>query len=112
MHDRGSRMKKVLLIVSIVILFVIFAVALYSNYTETRVKEYLGFIPSTIASFTRTEVKNFELDRVIKKSPIELIILVKWDNNAAYISIQNWLTKSNVIEIRVFDNENNIKIYK
>jgi hypothetical protein len=104
-------LKKNLLIVSIVILFAILAVVVYSNYTETRLKRDLSLIQITIGNFTETEVKNFELDRVIKKSLKELIILVKWDNNSAFISIENWLTHGEVIEIRIFDNKHIIKIY-
>jgi hypothetical protein len=104
-------LKKVLLIVSIVILFAILAVILYSNHTETRLKRELALIPITIANFTKAEVKNFELERIIMKSPKELIILVKWDSNSAFISIENWLTHGEVIDIRIFDNKHIIKIY-
>lgn len=114
MRDGGSKLKKVLLIVSIVILFAILTIVLYSNYTETRLKEYLSFIPSSIESFTGIEVENFKLDRFIKKSPNELIILVKWDNGSAFISIKDWLIprRHDEIEIRSFDNKHNFKIYE
>jgi hypothetical protein len=113
-HVGGSKLKRILLIVSSAILFVILAVVLSSNYTEKRLKEYLMYIPSSIESFTKLEVENFKLDRLIKKSPKELIILVKWDNNSAFISIKDWLLPRthDEIEIRVFSDKYQYKIYE
>jgi hypothetical protein len=107
-------LKKGFLIVSIGIIFIILSVALYSNHTETRLESYLSFIPSSIESFTGIEIKNFELDRIIKRSPKELIILVKWDNSSAFISIEDWLIprRHDKIEIRLFDNKHHIKFYE
>jgi hypothetical protein len=114
MHDGGSKLKKVLLIVIIVILLVILALELYSNYAESRVNEYLTHIPITIETFTGKEVKNLELDRVIKKSPKEIIILVKWESNSAFISIKDWMLRKahDEMEIRVFESKQGIKIYE
>jgi hypothetical protein len=107
-------LKKGFLILSIVIIFIILSVALYSNHTETRLESYLSFIPSSIESFTGIGIKNFELDRIIKSSPKELIILVNWDNGSAFISIEDWLIprRHDEIEIRMFNNKHYIKFYE
>ncbi|MDF2486969.1 MAG: hypothetical protein K0R46_3137 [Herbinix sp.] len=107
-------MRKGLLIISIVTIFIIFSATLYSKHTETRLETYLRFIPSSIENFTGIEIKNFELDRIIKRSPKELIILVKWDNNSAFVSIRDWLIPRlhDEIEIRMFDNKHQINFYE
>jgi hypothetical protein len=114
MHVGGNKLKRILLIAAIVTLLVILAVVLSSKYTEARLNEYLRYIPSSIESFTKLEVENFKFDRFIKKSPKELIILVKWDSKSAFISIKDWLLPRahDEIEIRVFDDKYQYKIYE
>lgn len=107
-------MKKAFAITIVVILLTITTIVLYSNYTDERLNEYLRYIPSSIETLTGVEVKNLELERVVKKSPEEIVILVKWDKSSAFVSIKDWLLPKahDEIEIRVFESKKSMKFYE
>lgn len=107
-------MKKILTTISIVILIAILIIALYSKYVEIRINEYMRFATFVLENTMGMQAKNLAIERVIKKSPKEIIILVKWNDNSAFISIKDWLLLRfhEEIEIRVFDSKKGIHFYE
>lgn len=107
-------MKKALVIISIVILITILTAALYSSLVEARLNEYMSLISYSLENTMGIQVKNLEIERVIKKSPQEIIILVKWSDNSAFISIKDWFLRRthDEMEIRIFDSKKAMKFYE
>lgn len=108
-NPREGIMKKKILISVIIMLMAISSVAFYSNYARKRVQYHVNIL-NTISN-GRTHpflLEGFagkvELQGVIKQSPGELIMLVKWGDEDAFVSIENWLGKhTGRMMVRVFE---------
>jgi hypothetical protein len=103
-------MKKKILIAMIVIIMATASIVLYSNYARARIQYHVNSLnisssrmPPSIREQYGLEGK-VELQRVIKQSPGELVMLVKWGDDTAFVSIENWLAKhTGRTQVRIFE---------
>jgi hypothetical protein len=87
----------------------------YIKYTDIKINEYVKYYHGdSLKNFFNGEVQGeAKLVRVIKRSPLELIIIIKWDNYRGYVTVRNWLTKAHDSgEISIFDKTKSIKFYE
>jgi hypothetical protein len=58
--------------------------------------------------------KDVQIEKIVKQIPFDLVFLIKWrDNEKAYASINNWMTKAHdTIEVHVVDKSKFIVIYE
>jgi hypothetical protein len=108
-------MNKKLLLIFITILLITVSYLVYIKYTDIKINEYLKYYHGdTLINFFNGEVQGeAKLVRVIKRSPLELIMIIKWDNARGYITVQNWLTKAHDSgEISIFDKNKSMKFYE
>ena len=101
----------------VIFIFVLLVVSLflgYKSYVENRIMKSLMSIERTIKVFNwADETDNVEIERVIRRSPKEIIMIVKWDEHRAYVSIENWLTKAgDKIVINMFDKDKGLIGYE
>lgn len=107
-------MKKRIFLLFVVIIFT-FSYVGYIKYTDVKIAQYIKAHNSVrLQNFFKGEIQGeAELVRVIKRSPHELIMIIKWDKHKAYVSIKNWLTKAHDNEeLYVFENSKSIKFYE
>lgn len=109
-------MKKKIIIIAIIFIAIISSVIAYRYYTGSQVKRYLNNLTqmskSTIFS-SRGLTGNIQLERIVKESPKELIMIVKWGDDEVYISIENWLTKEHdKIQICPFDKKKSMLFFE
>lgn len=106
--------KKISLILMVIILITAFYIG-YIKYTDVKIEEYLKYNNgNTLKGFFDGEIKGAaKVVRIVKRSPTELIMIIKWDNSKAYVIIENWLTRAHDSgEISVFDNTKSMRFYE
>lgn len=103
-------MKKKSLIAMIVIIMSAASIALYSNYAKARIQYHVNRLNIYSSRMPHPIMKQYglegkvELQRVIKQTPGELVMLVKWGEDDAFVSIENWLSKYiGRMQVRVFE---------
>lgn len=109
-------MKKKIAVIAIILIVIISSVIAYRHYTGSQVKMYLNSLTqmskSTIFS-SRGLTGNIKLERIVKESPKELIMIVKWGDDEVYISIENWLTRAHdKMQICPFDKKKSMLFYE
>lgn len=107
-------MKKRFLIAGIILILAVSAIVLYKNYMDKQIQNYVNWIsykiPPAIANGLTGKVT---VESIIKRSPTELVMLIKWGDDEAYVSIKNWLTRAHDnIKIRAFDKKKWITVYE
>lgn len=109
-------MKKKIAVIAIILIAIISSVIAYRNYTGLQVKRYLNTLTqmSKAKAFSGKGLTgNIQLERIVKESPKELIMIVKCGDDEAYISIENWLTGAHdKIQIYPFDKEKSMRFYE
>ena len=87
--------KKIIILVTLIIVAVLLIVS-FISYSSHKANEYTKNLTDVILTASgKPDIKeNVQLEKIIKRTPTNLVILVKWGNNErAYISIENWMTK-------------------
>lgn len=84
----------------------------YRNYGRTKANEYAKFLKNITSNMpARLDIKeDVQVEKIIKQTPTNLVMLIKWgDNEKAYISIKNWMTRAHDhIEIDAIDKQKGI----
>jgi hypothetical protein len=105
----GEFLKKKITIFSLLVIVSILLIVSYKNYGRTKANEYLKLLKSIpFMSLSKLDIKDdVQVEKIIKQTPTNLVILIKWgDNEKAYISIENWMTKAHDhIEIDAVDKQ-------
>lgn len=102
-------MRKKIITFSILITVTILLMLSYSSYCKHKANAYVKYLcPGLIG--TKDNVK---IEKIIKQTPTTLVILIKWGDNKAYLSIENWMTKAHdKITVDVVDKEKSFRAYE
>lgn len=85
---------------------------LYTNYKNEKLKQYIVFF-NNIPAYKNELTGSVKLENIIKESPKEVVMIVKWGDDDVYVKIENWFTKTHdIMEIRVFDKKKSYKLYE
>lgn len=85
----------------------------YNSYAKSMVRNYIYFLNSSTRAFSKLELRGeIQLEKIIKQSPSNLVILIKiGESNKGYVTIENWMTKAHdCMQIHVIDNAKTIII--
>lgn len=102
-----------ILLSSIIIIVIVLSVS-FISYGNHRAKKYVKRYSEDILKVSNSDDKtNVELDKIIKETPTNLILSVKWGNNEkAYISIKNWMVDApNHVTIDIVDKNKHIAAF-
>lgn len=89
-------MKKYLIFLISIILIFALIIVIIKNYEISRANDYASLAESIMKKEpARFDIKQgVKVDKIIKATPAELIILINWgENEKAYVSIKNWIMK-------------------
>jgi len=109
-------LKKKISILVLLIAVVGLLTVCYISYGRTKANEYVMLLKSiTKISNNKLDIKgDVKVEKIIKQTPTNLVVLIKWgDNEKAYMSIKNWMTKAHDhIELDVVDKEKSRIMYE
>lgn len=106
--------KKIAIFLSSIIIIAIVLSVSFISYGNYKAKKYVKRYSEDILKVSNSDAKtDVELDKIIKETPTNLIISVKWrDNEKAYISIKNWIVDApNHITIDIVDKNKHISVF-
>jgi hypothetical protein len=109
-------LKKKITLLSLLVIITSLLIVSYRSYGRTKANEYVNLLNSLPQSFpVKLDIKeDVHIVKIIKQTPTNLVMLIKWgDNEKAYISIKNWMTKvHDFIEVDAVDKEKSFVIYE
>jgi hypothetical protein len=109
-------LKKKITILSLLVVISLLLIVSYRSYGRTKANEYVNLLNSLPPNFpVKLDIKeDVHIVKIIKQTPTNLVMLIKWgDNEKAYISIKNWMTKvHDFIEVDAVDKEKSFVIYE
>ena len=116
MGDWVHLKKKItlLLVLLTLIITTIFGAIGWKNYTQRKAEEYLvRFTQFPKLGKFEPVTEDVTINRFIKRGPTELIFIIQWQDKKAYVTIENWLTRTHDhIEINTFDREKSLVMYE
>lgn len=89
-------------------------IVFYKDYGRRKANEYAkSFAVRTPIPISELDIwDDVQVERIIRQTPINLIMLIKWgDNEKAYVSIDHWMTKvHDTILIHAVDKKKTLRI--
>lgn len=107
--------KKIIIFILLCTISSLLAIC-YSYYGKTKAYQYAKHLSERTKFIPNQLVieENVQVEKIIKQTPSNLVILIKWGNDEkAYISINNWMTKAHdKIEVHPIDKDKIMVIYE
>lgn len=96
--------KNIIVIGFVTLLFIgVISYRCYTNKVIGKYNKVLSYYMAMLKNVDYHYTGEVKLKRILKRTPKELVMLVEWEDYAAYISIENWLTSTHHrIVIRFF----------
>lgn len=109
-------MKKKIIIFALISIFSTLLITSYRYYARIKSYQYAKYFAerTQLPSNQLVITDDVQVEKIIKKTPLTLVLLITWDNNEkAYISIDNWMTKAHdKIEVHPIDKNKVMIIYE